>query len=99
MLVAGGYPGSYEKGNVITGFDQVENSIVFHAGTKWLDGQVVTNGGRVIAVSSFGTEMEEALQQSYANVKKLHFKDLYYRRDIGLDLLKWRENSGSASGK
>ena len=99
MLVAGGYPGSYEKGNVITGFDQVENSIVFHAGTKWLDGQVVTNGGRVIAVSSFGTEMEEALQQSYANVKKLHFKDLYYRRDIGLDLLKRRENSGSASGK
>lgn len=87
MLVAGGYPGSYEKGNEITGFGEVKDSIVFHAGTKLKDGQVVTNGGRVIAVSSFGTEMEKALQQSYANVAKLHFKDMNYRRDIGKDLL------------
>lgn len=88
MLVAGGYPEAYEKGNEITGFGDVKDSIVFHAGTKLKDGQVVTNGGRVIAVSSFGAKMEEALQQSYANVAKLHFKDMNYRRDIGQDLLK-----------
>lgn len=88
MLVAGGYPGAYEKGNAITGFDAVSNSIVFHAGTKPADNAVVTNGGRVLAVSSFGEEMEEALKQSYANVAKLHFKDMYYRKDIGQDLLK-----------
>lgn len=86
MLVAGGYPGSYEKGNVITGFDAVKGSILFHAGTKLADGQVVTNGGRVMAVSSFGHNMEEALRQSYANVEKLSFKDMNYRRDIGRDL-------------
>ena len=68
MLVAGGYPGSYEKGNVITGLDDIEGSIVFHAGTKEADGQILTNGGRVMAVSSFGTQMEQALKQSYANV-------------------------------
>lgn len=88
MIVSGGYPGAYEKGNVITGFEGVEDSIVFHAGTKCKDGQVVTNGGRVIAVSSFGHRMEDALQQSYANVVKLCFKDMNYRRDIGQDLLK-----------
>lgn len=88
MIVSGGYPGVYEKGNVITGFEGVEDSIVFHAGTKCKDGQVVTNGGRVIAVSSFGHRMEDALQQSYANVVKLCFKDMNYRRDIGQDLLK-----------
>lgn len=87
MLVAGGYPGAYEKGEIITGFEQVKDSIVFHAGTKCQDGQIRTNGGRVIAVSSFGQKMEEALQQSYENVKKLHFKDMYYRKDIGQDLL------------
>lgn len=88
MLVAGGYPGSYEKGNEITGFEAVKDSIVFHAGTKCVDGRVVTNGGRVIAVSSFGEQMEQALQQSYTNVAVLHFKDMNYRRDIGQDLLK-----------
>lgn len=88
MIVSGGYPGTYEKGNVITGFEGVKDSIVFHAGTKCKDGQVVTNGGRVIAVSSFGHRMEDALQQSYANVVKLCFKDMNYRRDIGQDLLK-----------
>lgn len=88
MLVAGGYPGSYEKGNAITGFADVEDSIVFHAGTRLKDGQIVTNGGRVIAVSSFGHRMEDALKQSYANVLKLHFKDMNYRRDIGGDLIR-----------
>lgn len=88
MLVAGGYPGNYEKGNEITGFEAVKDSIVFHAGTKCVEGRVVTNGGRVIAVSSFGQQMEEALQLSYANIEKLHFKEMYYRRDIGEDLKK-----------
>ena len=87
MLVAGGYPGSYEKGNVITGLDDIEGSIVFHAGTKEADGQILTNGGRVMAVSSFGTQMEQALKQSYANVARLSFKDMSYRRDIGQDLI------------
>ncbi|MEG2341228.1 MAG: phosphoribosylamine--glycine ligase [Odoribacter sp.] len=89
MLVAGGYPGSYEKGNIITGFNAVKESIVFHSGTKNVDGQVFTNGGRVLAVSSFGSCMEDALKQSYANVAKLHFKDMNYRKDIGEDLLKF----------
>ena len=87
MLVAGGYPGNYEKGNVISGFEEIEDSIVFHAGTKLADGQVVTNGGRVLAVSSFGRKMTEALQRSYMNVAKINFKDMNYRRDIGKDLL------------
>ena len=88
MLVAGGYPGSYEKGNVITGLENVKDSIVFHAGTKLADGQVLTNGGRVMAVSSYGTTMEEALALSYKNVEHLKFKDMNFRRDIGQDLLK-----------
>ena len=91
MLVAGGYPGAYEKGNVIKGFDVVDGSIVFHAGTRRINDEVVTNGGRVLAVSSFGEEMQEALRQSYANVGKLYFKDMYYRKDIGQDLLKLQE--------
>lgn len=87
MLVAGGYPGSYEKGNVIHGISEVNDSILFHAGTKRVDGEAVTNGGRVMAVSSFGEKMEDALQQSYENVSKISFKEMYYRRDIGQDLL------------
>lgn len=88
MVVAGGYPGAYEKGNVITGFEKVKDSLVFHAGTSCKEGQVVTNGGRVLAVSSFGQQMEDALQQSYRNVARLHFRDMNFRRDIGQDLLK-----------
>ncbi len=88
MLVAGGYPEAYEKGNVITGLSEVKDSIVFHAGTKLSDGRVVTNGGRVMAVSSYGYTMDEALQQSYGNVARLNFKDMNFRRDIGQDLLK-----------
>jgi len=93
MIVAGGYPGAYEKGNPITGFDRVQDSMVFQAGTCCRENGVVTNGGRVLAVSSFGKTMEEALQQSYRNVEKLHFRDMYYRKDIGQDLQKWvKEN-------
>ena len=84
MLVSQGYPGDYEKGKEITGVPDVKGSIVFHAGTKLADGKVVTNGGRVIAVSSFGKTMREALAQSYENVAKIHFDGMNFRRDIVL---------------
>ena len=86
MMVSGGYPGSYEKGKEITGLDKVDGSIVFHAGTKARDGRVLTDGGRVIALSSFGDNMKEALELSYANAEKIEFEGKYYRRDIGFDL-------------
>lgn len=86
MLVSQGYPGDYEKGKVITGLENVEGCIVFHAGTKLTDGKVLTNGGRVLAVSSYGDTMKEALTQSYKNVAKIHFEGMNFRRDIGFDL-------------
>ena len=86
MLVSGGYPEAYKKGYPITGIDQVEGSIVFHAGTTMKDGDVVTNGGRVIAVSSYGRDKAEALQKSFTEAQKSQFTDKYFRRDIGADL-------------
>lgn len=86
MLVSDGYPGSYKKGMEITGVENVEGSVVFHAGTRRENGRLLTNGGRVIAVSSFGTTMREALAQSYRNVSEIHFEGMNFRRDIGFDL-------------
>ena len=86
MLVSGGYPQKYVKGYPITGIDKVEGSVVFHSGTALKDGQVVTDGGRVIAVSSYGKDKEEALQKSFHEAQKIEFKDKYFRRDIGQDL-------------
>ena len=87
MLVSGGYPQAYEKNKVIKGLDQVSpESIVFHCGTKIIDGQIVTNGGRVITVSSYGNNKEEALAQSFIGAKTITFDNKYFRSDIGFDL-------------
>lgn len=86
MMVSGGYPGDYEKGKEITGLDTVTDSILFHAGTKATDNATVTSGGRVIAVSSLGQDMDQALARSYASVAKIDFDGKYFRRDIGCDL-------------
>ena len=86
MLVSGGYPQAYKKGYPITGLDQIDGSIVFHAGTAFRDGNVVTSGGRVIAVSSYGRNKAEALQKSFTEAQKIKFTDKYFRRDIGQDL-------------
>ena len=86
MLVSGGYPEAYKKGYPITGLDQIDGSMVFHAGTALRDGNVVTSGGRVIAVSSYGRNKAEALQKSFTEAQKINFTDKYFRRDIGQDL-------------
>ncbi|MEI6142055.1 MAG: phosphoribosylamine--glycine ligase [Mariniphaga sp.] len=86
MLVAGGYPGDYKKGDVISNLDQVEGSILFHSGTKISGNDILTNGGRVIAVSSKGENFKEALKLSYQNASKIQFENVYFRKDIGFDL-------------
>ncbi len=86
MLVSGGYPGNYEKGKAIYGLDKVKDSIVFHAGTTKRDHEVVTNGGRVLAVTSYGKDFKQAIKKSYQNIEKIRFDDMNYRKDIGFDL-------------
>jgi phosphoribosylamine--glycine ligase len=87
MVVSGGYPEEYDKGYTISGLEDVEDSLVFHAGTSLVEGQVVTNGGRVLAVTSYGDTFQEAIKKSYQNIEKLHFDKMYFRKDIGFDLL------------
>ncbi len=86
MLVSGGYPGNYENGKVISGIENVTGSIVFHAGTKTENNNIVTAGGRVIAISSYGADMKSALETSYKNAKIIQFDNKYYRKDLGFDL-------------
>lgn len=86
MMVSGGYPEAYEKGKLMTGINEVEGSIVFHAGTKLEGEKVLTNGGRVMTLTSFGESINEALEKSFANAEKVNFEGKYYRKDIGFDL-------------
>ena len=86
MLVSGGYPEDYQKGKKITGLDSINDSIIFHAGTKLEDNRVVSNGGRVISVTSYGNTFKDALKQSYKSIDSIKFDDMYFRKDIGFDL-------------
>ena len=86
MVVSGGYPEEYVNGKVISGIENITDSIVFHAGTKADNGQIISNGGRVLAVTSLGTNFEEAIKKSYQSIEKLHFDTMYFRKDIGFDL-------------
>ena len=86
MLVSGGYPEAYEKGKEITGVEAIEDSIPFHAGAQIKDGKIVTSGGRVMAITSYGNTYQEAIKKSYQNIEKLHFDKMNYRKDIGFDL-------------
>ena len=86
MVVSGGYPEEYVNGKVISGIETVTDSIVFHAGTKKDNDKIITNGGRVLAVTSLGENFEAAIKKSYQNIAKLHFDSMYYRKDIGFDL-------------
>lgn len=86
MLVAGGYPEKYEKGKPMSGFEKVNDSLLFHAGTTEKDGEIITNGGRVLAITSYGNNMKEALSKSFANASTIDYHGKYYRKDIGFDL-------------
>ncbi len=86
MLVSGGYPEAYEKGKEITGIDKIDNSITFHAGAKYQGDKIVTSGGRVMAITSYGASYQEAIKKSYQSIENLHFDKMYYRKDIGFDL-------------
>ncbi len=86
MVVSGGYPEDYEKGKTITGIESITDSIVFHAGTKTANGSIVSNGGRVLTVTSYGDNFKDAIKKSYQNIDKLHFDKMYFRKDIGFDL-------------
>ena len=86
MVVSGGYPEDFEKGFEIIGLEQVQDSLVFHAGTKWVNDTIVSNGGRVLAITSFGDNFEQATKKSYQNINKLHFERMNFRTDIGFDL-------------
>ena len=87
MLVSGGYPESYEKGKEIFGLENVSNSTIYHAGTSINNDTIVTNGGRVMSVTSFGATIQEALDKSYNSINKIRFEKMNYRKDIGFDLL------------
>jgi phosphoribosylamine--glycine ligase len=87
MVVSGGYPEDFEKGKVITGLENITDSIVFHAGTKLEEGNVLSNGGRVLTVTSYGDDFQQAIKKSYQNIDKLSFDKMYFRKDIGFDLL------------
>ena len=87
MVVSGGYPEDFEKGKEISGISNIADSIVFHAGTKTQDGAIVSNGGRVLAVTSYGNDFQEAIKKSYQSIDQLHFDKMYFRKDIGFDLL------------
>lgn len=86
MMVSGGYPESYEKGKTILGLDQVQHSLVFHAGTKNDGSRVSTNGGRVVTITSYGETLKQALAASYSEVNKVYYENMYYRKDLGFDL-------------
>ncbi|WP_347051461.1 phosphoribosylamine--glycine ligase [Flavobacterium olei] len=87
MVVSGGYPEDFEKGKEITGLEKITDSIVFHAGTKLEDGKVLSNGGRVLTVTSYGDDFQQAIKKSYQNIDKLSFDKMYFRKDIGFDLI------------
>ncbi len=89
VMVSGGYPGDYQKGKEIFGLDKPTESMIFHAGTKAKDGKILTSGGRVLVVSSFGKTMNEALEKSYKTLKEISYEGAYFRRDIGKDLEKY----------
>ncbi len=91
MMVAGGYPGDYEKGKEISGLENVKDAVAFHAGTKNVDGKIVTNGGRILAFTAFGNSIEEAIARSYAAANAVKFEGCYFRKDIGQDLMKYKE--------